>query len=89
MSLNRTECLGYNIRCPDGNFRHLPYHNAADAHFDCEAINRKGCKLEVDGSPSTCPQGPHEVVPVSFAHPSSKRARRTFEPLDHPDEDGP
>ncbi len=65
-----TDCAGYSIKCPDGKFRHYPYHNEGDAEFDAKHYTKGGkpCPDPNNGQPSNCPGGLHVVEPVVFGH---------------------
>lgn len=60
---------GYEIVCPDGVRRHLPYGNAGDAEFDAALYGESPVRCRHwdnarDVGP--CPGGKHQVVRVVF-----------------------
>ena len=61
-------CLGYSIQCPDGKFRHFPYHSTGDAAFDARCYSQvpEACSKHVEDK--SCPGGVHTVEPVTFDH---------------------
>lgn len=72
-------CSGWEVVCPDGRVRHYPYHNQDDAQCDADGYSEEGCQghyrhpnpLQLQNPP--CPEGPHTVRPIGFAHGSGHR----------------
>lgn len=76
---------GWEIVCPDGRVRHLPYINLGDAESDATSIDRKtsvkgaelACRMypnpgSLERKHGPCPGGKHEVRPVVFLMPPER-----------------
>ena len=70
------DCAGWEVVCPDGRVRHLPYHNLGDARSHARFASRpdhfarRGCRLapnpgQLERSCSPCSGGEHAVRPVA------------------------
>lgn len=59
---------GWEIVCPDGARRHLPYHNLGDAECDGRLYSTTHpCEHWDEGQRATkCPGGQHKVEPIVF-----------------------
>ena len=54
----------WEIVCPDGRVRHLPYRNRGDADVDAELCEERHCQIydgPLDVGAGPCPGGPHRV----------------------------
>jgi len=65
--------LRWEIVCPDGRIRHLPYSNQQDAEFDAAICDERDCRLYEAQGPlqkgvPACPGAPHRVRPAASAH---------------------
>ena len=82
-----TDCAGWEVVCPDGRIRAMPYHNYGDAESharlgsDPARFARRGnCRLapnpsQLDQGQPPCPGGVHVVRPIAFYHASFERAK--------------
>jgi hypothetical protein len=77
-------CAGYEVVCPDGRVRHMPYHNLGDAESTARVASRyavgelahdvrAGCRCwpepsRLELSHPPCDGGPHTVRPIAFTH---------------------
>lgn len=73
-----SECLGWEVVCPDGYVRHHPFHNEDDAHAMAVRATSKRCRgartLALAIEPP-CPGGLHTVRVVAMhAEPESGSA---------------
>lgn len=66
-------CDGWQVVCPDGRYRHRPFHDAGNAFSTAASFGRKeACEAHIlpyCTEKSRCPQGRHSVVAVRFQHP--------------------
>jgi hypothetical protein len=74
-----SDCAGWEVVCPDGRVRHLPYHNLGDARSHARFASRpdwfakRGCRLapnpgRLEQSQPPCSGGEHTVRPVVVQH---------------------
>ena len=79
------DCAGWEVVCPDGRVRHLPYHNLGDARSHARFASRpdwfakRGCRLasrpgELERAQPPCPGGEHSVRAVVVSHAHAVRA---------------
>lgn len=63
---------GWEIVCPDGRVRRLPYHNEGDASCDAATLGERGCgrprekETWIDAHQPRCPEGEHTIRPITF-----------------------
>jgi hypothetical protein len=80
-----TDCAGWEVVCPDGRVRHLPYHNRGDAQSHARFASRsdwfakRGCRLapkpgQLERSQPPCSGGAHAVRPIAVLHTRPERA---------------
>lgn len=80
-----TDCAGWEVVCPDGRVRHLPYHNLGDAQSHARFASRsdwfakRGCRLapkpgQLERSQPPCSGGAHAVRPIAVLHTRPERA---------------
>lgn len=55
-----SDVVAWEIVCPDGGVRHMPYTNEEDAAFDADLCTEEGCQLYPD-TLGGCPGGEHFV----------------------------
>jgi hypothetical protein len=78
-------CAGWEVVCPDGRVRHLPYHNLGDARSHARFASRpdwfakRGCRLapktgRLEQSQPPCLGGEHSVRLVVVSHVHTERA---------------
>ena len=62
------EHQGYEVVCPDGRIRHMPYHNEGDARCDASVNTERGHRYSPGNPPEwydpPCPGGKHVVRPI-------------------------
>lgn len=77
-------CAGWEVMCPDGLSRHLPYHNRGDAESharfasDPKWFAKRGCRLAPkpgrrERLAPPCPGGEHHALPILVQHATARR----------------
>lgn len=79
------DCAGWEVVCPDGLVRFLPYHNLGDAQAHASKASRpdwfakRGCRIapkpgSLERSSPPCAGGTHGVRPIIVSHARVARA---------------
>jgi hypothetical protein len=57
----------WEIVCPDGHVRHLPYMERKEAEFEADLCDDRGCEwLAPFAAEAQCPGVPHRIRPASL-----------------------